>query len=95
MEQWSILSNVINYVQYSKNPKKFHAMKIKPINNRKISKGIKNRNIDKSSLRVNLACTSDRSVEEYLDRYEGVKSEILNTTRFEYNLFRKIKYDSR
>ena len=23
MEQWSILSNVINYVQYSKNPKKF------------------------------------------------------------------------
>ena len=29
MEQWSILSNVINYVQYSK---KFHAMSIKPIN---------------------------------------------------------------
>ena len=24
MEQWSILSNVINYVQYSKNPKNFH-----------------------------------------------------------------------
>ena len=23
MEQWSILSNVINYVQYSTNPKKF------------------------------------------------------------------------
>ena len=23
MEQWSILSNVINYVQYSKNPKDF------------------------------------------------------------------------
>ena len=32
MEQWSILSNVINYVQYSKNPKNFHAMSIKPIN---------------------------------------------------------------
>ena len=26
MEQWSILSNVINYVQYSKNPKDFHAI---------------------------------------------------------------------
>ena len=36
MEEWSILSNVINYVQYSKNSKTFHAMKIKPINNRKI-----------------------------------------------------------
>ena len=28
MEQWSILSNVINYVQYSKNPKDFHAMSV-------------------------------------------------------------------
>ena len=65
MEQWSSLSNVINYVQYSKNPKNFHAMKIKPINNRKISKGTKKRNIDKSLLRVNLVCTSDRSMEEY------------------------------
>ena len=32
----TILSNVINYVQYSKNPKKmFHAMSIKPINKNK------------------------------------------------------------
>ena len=30
MKQWSILSNVINYVQYSKNAKNFHAMIIKP-----------------------------------------------------------------
>ena len=26
MEQWLILSNIINYVQYSKNPKNFHSM---------------------------------------------------------------------
>ena len=85
MEQQSILSDVINYVQYSKNPKNFYAMKIKPINNRKISEETKNRNIDESLLRVNVACTSDRSMEEYLERYEGVKSEILNTTRFDEN----------
>ena len=30
MEQWSILSNVINYVQHSKNPRNFHFMTIKP-----------------------------------------------------------------
>ena len=30
-------------------------------------------------------CTSARLMEEYLDRYEGVKSEILNTTRFDEN----------
>ena len=26
MEQWSILSNVTTYVQYSKNPKNFHTI---------------------------------------------------------------------
>ena len=41
MEQWSILSNVINYVQYSKIPKSFHYMIIKPIHNGKASKGTK------------------------------------------------------
>ena len=29
MEQWSILSNVINYVQYSKSPKNYCTMSIK------------------------------------------------------------------
>ena len=32
MEHWAILSNIINYVQYNKNPKNFHTMSIKPIN---------------------------------------------------------------
>ena len=41
MEQWSILSNVINYVQYSKNPRNFHTMSIKPINKNKINVGRK------------------------------------------------------
>ena len=39
MEQWSIISNVINYVQYSKNAKNFHAMSIKPTNKSKINVG--------------------------------------------------------
>ena len=39
MEHWSILSNVINYMQYSKNPKNFHAMPIKPVNKNKINTG--------------------------------------------------------
>ena len=86
MEQWSILSNVINYVQYSKTPKNFHNMINKPINiNNRVKKGTKNENIDESSLRVVLASISDESREEYLDRYEGIMSEILNTTRFDEN----------
>ena len=34
MEQWSILSYVKNYVQYSKNPKDFYAMTVRPVNNK-------------------------------------------------------------
>ena len=34
---------------------------------------------------MNPADSLDRSKEEYLDRYEGIKSEILNTTRFDEN----------
>ena len=34
---------------------------------------------------ISLVDTSDRLTEEYLVRYEGVQSEILNTTRFDEN----------
>ena len=34
---------------------------------------------------VSLVDTSDRLTEEYLDRFEGVRSEILNATRFDEN----------
>ena len=85
MEQWSILKNVINHVQYSKVPKNFHDVIIKPINiNNRINKKIKNENIDECPLRVDLASILGLR-EEYLDRYEGITSEILNTTRFDEN----------
>ena len=86
MEQWSILSNVINYVQYSKASKNFHDVTIKPVNvNNRINKKTKNESIDESSLRVDLLSISDELREEYLDRYEGIMSEIFNTTRFDEN----------
>ena len=85
IEQWSILSNVINYVQYSKSPKNFHSMTIKPAKLNKVVKNTKSRNINESLLEVNLVDGSDRSKEEYLDRYEGVKSEFVDTTRFDKN----------
>ena len=84
MEQWSILSHVINYVQYSKNPKNFY-MSIKPINKSKFNVGRKRREEDRFTSEVSLVDTSDRLTEEYLDRYKGVKSEILNTARFDEN----------
>ena len=85
MEQWSILSNVINHVQYSKNPKNFHAISVKSTNKNKFNVGRKQGEKDRSTSEVSLIDSKDRLTEAYLDRYKGVKSEILVTTRFDEN----------
>ena len=82
MEQWSILSNVINYVEHSKDPKNFHFVTMKP---EKLNKMVKDKDKNESLSKVNLVESLGRSREEYLDRYEGVKSEIVDTTRFDEN----------
>ena len=76
MEQWPILSNVINYVQYSKNPKNSPAMSVKATNKNKTNIGRRQGEKDRSISEVSLLDTSDRLTDEYLDRYKGVKSEI-------------------
>ena len=68
-----------------KNPKNFHAMSVKSTNKNKIDIGRKHGEKDRSTSEVSLIDTLDRLTEEYLDRYEGVKSEILVTTRFNEN----------
>ena len=85
MEQWSILSNVINYMHHNKNPKNFHSVMIRPAKCNKAVKDTKGRNVDESLLEVNLVDNLNRLKEEYLDRYEGVKSEIVDSTRFDKN----------
>ena len=88
MEQWLIPSNIINCVQCSKNSRDFYNMAVKPVDNGKHSLVLKGKNNEDMSLRIDLIETlkgqpSYRSKEEYLDRYEGVTSEVLNTTRFD------------
>ena len=77
MEQRSILSNIINYVQYNKNPKNFHSITIRPVKCNKVVKDTKSRKVDESLLEVNLVDNSDRLREGYLDRYKGAKLEIV------------------
>ena len=38
MEQWSILSNIVNYIQYDKHPKNFHNLNIRAANKEKYKK---------------------------------------------------------
>ena len=72
-------------MQYSKNPKNFYTMSIKPINRSKNNVGRKRGEKERLTSEVSLVDTSDRLMEEHLDRYEWVKSEILNATRFDEN----------
>ena len=62
MEQWSILSNVINY------PQNFHAMSVKSTNKYNINIGRIQGEKDRFTSEVSLVDTSDRLTEEYLDR---------------------------
>ena len=85
MEQWSILSNVINYAQYNKHPKSFYSISVRPIN--KMKNNIKSRKDEKERPKseIDFRDASNRLGEEYLDKYDGIKSEILSTTRFNEN----------
>ena len=82
MEQWSILSNILNYIQYDKHPTNCHSMSVRPIN--KMKNKIKSRKDEQERpiSEIDFRDTSDRLKEEYLDGYEEVKLEILSTTRF-------------
>ena len=85
MEQWSVLSNIINYGQYDRNPKNFHTMSVRPKNKMKNKVKSKKDEREKPISEVEFINTSDRLKEEYLDRYKGVKAEILSITRVDEN----------
>ena len=63
MEHWSILSNVIIYMQYSKNPKNVCTMSIKPINRSKVNVGRKRGEKDRFTSELHLVDTSDKLTE--------------------------------
>ena len=73
------------------NPKNIYAMSVKSTNKNKINIGRKQGEKDRPTSEVSLVDTSGRLTEEYLDRYKGVKSEILVTTRFDKKI--RFKYD--
>ena len=60
----------------------FHFVMVKPV---KFSKAIKTKDRSEILLRVELIESPGRSRAEYLDMYEGIKTEIIDTTRFDEN----------
>ena len=78
MEQWSILSNVLNYIQY---PKTCHSLSINAVNKHKI-----NTKEEGDIVELDFGVMPEVLKEEYLDVDDGIQSEVVNTTRFDENL---------
>ena len=94
MVHWSILSNVVNYVQYDRDPKHLHDLNIKALdwkNHKKMNDKLTED--ERKTLDIDFGDNPDKlrgNIETYMkefnqryDIYEGVQSEVLNTTRFD------------
>ena len=82
MEQWSNLSNVLNYFQHDKHHIVNHTLNIKTVDRYKNRLETKEGN---EWVELDFGSTTLKLCEEYLDVYEGIQSEIINTTRFNEN----------
>ena len=80
MEQWSILSNLLNYVQHSKFNTMSHSLNIKPVKRYKVKP-----NEEKEFREVDFGTNSQNLQDEYLDVYEGIQSDIVSSSRFDEN----------
>ena len=81
MEQWSILSNVLNYVQHSRFHSINHTLDIKAVN-----KYIYKPNTDDREFKeLDFGAMPQRLQEEYMDIYDGIHSEIVSSNRFDEN----------
>ena len=78
MKQWSILSNTLNYIQYHRHPKNYHSLGINMVNKCRKNQYTKE---ERDIIELDFGPTSDMLREEYFDAYEGIQSEILNTTK--------------
>ena len=82
MEQWSIVSNALNYIQYDRHPKNYHSLGISAVN--KCGKNLSTKE-ERDIIELDFGPTPDILKEEYLDMYKGIQSKILNTIRFDKN----------
>ena len=80
MEQWSILSNLLNYVQHSKFNSMNHFLSVKPVNRYKTKP-----NEEREFREIDFGTVLQSLQDEYLDVYEGIQSDIVSSTRFDEN----------
>ena len=79
MEQWYIISNVLNYIQYDRHPKTY-SLSINTVNKHKI-----NTKEEGDIVELDFSVMPEILKEVYLGVYDRIQSEVLNTTRFDEN----------
>ena len=67
MEQWSILSNVVNYVQYNRHPKNFHNLNIRAVNKEKYKRKPNIESEERQMLELDFGDIPVKLKEEFLD----------------------------
>ena len=72
MEQWSILSNTLNYIQYDRHPKNYHNLGISAVNKYRNTLDIKE---DRDMMELDFGPTPHLLKEEYIDVYEGINQK--------------------
>ena len=79
MEQWSILSNVLNYVQHSRLNSMNCTLDIKAVDKYKYRPSKDSREFKE----LDFGATPHKLQEEYMDIYEGIHSEVVSSNRFD------------
>ena len=85
IEQWSILSNMLNYVQHSQFNSMNHFFDIKPVNKYKTQSNDYHSSFDKEFREVDFGKAPQSLQDEYLDVYKGIQSDIVSSNRFDEN----------
>ena len=85
MEQWSILSNSLNYVQHRKFNSMSHSLNIKPVNRHKMKLNDFSSSTEKEFREMDIGANSQNLQTEYLDVYKGIQSDIVSSSRFDEN----------
>ena len=81
MEQLSILSNVLNYMQHSRLHSMNHTLDVKAVNKYKHKPNMDNREFKE----LDFGTMPQKLQEEYMDIYEGIHSDIVSSNRFDKN----------
>ena len=92
MEQWSILSNSLNYVQHSRLNSMNHSLNIEPVNKYKMKPNDSPSPSEREFRVVDFGANSQNLQTEYLDIYEGIQSDIVSSNRFDENSDISITY---